>query len=75
MIMKILVIFIIALFSAALYQFYPVFECVRNFGEFAQDCSDAIGLLSIGFALFFVIWLFILLVLMAMIKSRQNPES
>ncbi|WP_157381759.1 hypothetical protein [Burkholderia ubonensis] len=50
-------VFLLAFVCISIYLFYPVAQCVRDWGEFAADCRETLELtLFIPFSLFLVVW-------------------
>ncbi|HDR8973620.1 hypothetical protein KDX05_26485 [Burkholderia vietnamiensis] len=71
-VLKIVVLaFLVVFIAVAFYLFYPVMQCVREWGGFSADCKQTLELtLYIPFTLFVVVW--ILFIAVAILTMRRN---
>ncbi|WP_201695160.1 hypothetical protein [Paraburkholderia hiiakae] len=69
---SIVTIFIGAFIGAALYLFYPVLECIHNFGGYAEDCDDGLSLFLVPFTIFFVAWSATFIIVISVALSKQK---
>ncbi|KWN85837.1 hypothetical protein WM24_15640 [Burkholderia ubonensis] len=71
--LKIIVaIFVMIFIGVVIYLFYPIVRCMREWGEFAADCREALELtLFIPVPLFLFVWGVSLATAILVMRKRQ----
>ncbi|KUZ88544.1 hypothetical protein WI40_29465 [Burkholderia ubonensis] len=68
----VVLIFLVIFIGVAIYLFYPIARCVREWGEFAADCRETLELtLFIPFPIFLVVWGVSLVAFILVMRKRK----
>lgn len=70
---KTILSFFAILVIVCIYLYYPIIECIREWGEYAEDCKDTFGLTSIiSLPIFTIVWGIAFAISILVAKARQK---